>query len=425
MKGPRKISREKFGSAQGYSRVTKLPQQSRNYQSRKLLHKFRNHPHFRFETVFTRFASANMFKLWTWEIINCVLAIGMLGSMYGILQRYDGQRIPDWGSAINLSTLIALMATLLRTMLVFVVAEIIGQAKWQYFACNGRLTKDPPMRRLMEASRFNDASQGSLGAVKLIPTITRDPAILLAVTVMVISLGTGSFAQQAIQTQSCYFPVDSAHASLPVSYFIDPYAVGTNKAGDSNTIQSLDESNLAAALTSALSPDSEEIGSPISVSDCGEAYWLASFLADDLNGTTAASIIERIEALTDRLSNKMRMGLFNNPEAVFGQVLQATVCSRIDYSWLTFPAVLVAVTSGLLVWTMLRSSRCRGREMVWKTSLLPFLFYGERFVVQNGDDVSDYSAEASRRDGPNEPLLNLGQMEAEAKQRVVRFDVFD
>lgn len=84
--------------------------------------------------------------------------------------------------------------------------------------------------------------------------------------------------------------------------------------------------------------------------DCEEEYWLARFYSDD--GTTADSIIKRFEAFADRLSNKMRMGLLDDAESVSGQVLQATVCSKIHYSWLTFPAVLVTVTTGLLAWTM-------------------------------------------------------------------------
>lgn len=697
-------SGETFVSARGYSRITKLPKQLRNFRSGKLLNN-QNHPNTRSETVLARSTSASMFKLWKWEILSCVLAIGMLGSMLGILRRYDGQRIPDWGTVINLSTLIALMATILRAMLAFVVAEIIGQAKWKYFAGGGRFEEDAPMRRLIETTRFNDASQGPLGAVQLIPTITRDPATLLAVMVMVISLGTGSFVQQAIQTQSCQFTVHGAHASLPISR-----AISTMEG----KVHNID--NPQAALSSALYPDNEEIGSPISVGcptgnctfqnsigglystlgvcslcddtsslitstewtltggldeeftanyslpngmssqailtvfgndtniperfqtgdllmtpqlgldwagdlvssdlkalnqwafanftvltpnwlptssgypeyaavtctvypclrsynatvisgkldevlvstvptapnmvdmftpnttteavqealsgydmevylrsgssffqavqspclvnntiwtkenisstldlqplllvhadsepggahrfrienttapaeclyslwptavyelstiagssfngtcgtlwsgventekfpfviDCDKTYWLGSFLTE--NGTTAASITKRVEDFTDRFSNKLRMGLLGEPEAVSGQVQQTTVCSRIDYSWLTFPAVLVTVTSGLLAWTMFQSSRRRGREMVWKTSILPFLFYGERFVVQNGEDMSGQSTESSRRDGPKEPLLDLDRMEAEAKQQIVRFDVLN
>lgn len=686
-----------------------MPRPLGNIQSRKLFNRFDNHPQFGSETVIEAPSSVNMLKLWKWEVLNCVLALGMLGSMYGMLLHYDTLPIPDWGTAINLSALIALMATLLRTMLVFVVSEIIGQAKWKYFSGGGRPKDDPPMRRLIQTSRFNDASQGSLGAMKLLPTIIHDPATLLAVLVMTVSLGTGFFVQQAIQTQSCQFPVNSAHAFLPISQNITPF-----QAAESSILGSLDYSNLVAALSSALAPDSEEIGSPISVGcptgnctfqnpvggvystlgvcshcadtsslvtttewkpgcdpdevlcltstanytlpngmsvkasfgetgyphlqntellvspelgldwagdlvspdmkalsqwafanvtiltpnwlptnsgyvdyaaatctlypclrsytgsvtsgkldevlvstvpavpdagvffhrgltteaveeelsgsgsqdyffnarnayflavqspclvndtiwskenksssldlqrlflahadpdpggarrakventtapaeciygmeayamsgfsftaemfngsckieglrisspnngttiNCGEKYWLASLFAE--KGEKAASTIQRIEDFTDRLSNKMRMGFLNNPNGVSGQVLQAAVCSRIHYSWLTFPAALVAVTSGLLVWTMFRSSRRRGREIVWKTSILPFLFYGERFVVQNGEDTSAHSTESLREDGAKETFLDLGQMESEARRRVVRFNVFE
>lgn len=694
--------RETFGSARRYCPIKQPPSQPERFQSGKLLNRFRGPRRMRSETEYVPSTSASCSKVWKWEIFNCVLAIGMLGSIYGILFRYDGQRIPDWGTVINLSTLIAFMATLLRMMLVFVVAQIIGQAKWKYFAGDGRPTDGPPMRWLIEASRFNDASQGLLGAAKLVPTIIRDPATLLAVIIMTISLGTGSFVQQAIQTQYCQFPVDSAHASLPISRSITTLESGVGQKSPSGSVTF---SNLVAALSSALAPDDKEICSPLSVgchtgnctfrnsiggvystlgvcslcadtsslitstewtpkcepheilcststanytlpngmsvqssfgsngythaqetellvstelglewagdlaspdmkvlsqwafanmtvltpnwlptnsgyaeyvsamctlypclrsytgsvtsgkleevllstipvlpdvsamfepnitikaveeelslsgseifhSDpwvgfkavqspclvddksstlglqrlllaqadldprgarrfrvenatapaeciyslatmvisglstaadsfngrcnvsglrnssplntktitCAEKFWLASLFAD--NGPSATSVIEGVEAFTDRLSNKIRLGLLDNPDLVYGQILQATVCSRIHYSWLTFPAVLVSVTSGLLGWTIFQSSRRRGREMIWKNSILPFLFYGDRFVVQNGEDVSAYSTEALQRGEPQEPLLDLDRMELEARQQVVRFNAF-
>lgn len=715
-----------LGSPTEDSLTAKLPKASRIFKSGKFADESEYQRPFRSETDLPPSTSAKAFTLWNLEIFNCVLAVGMLGSMYGILRRFDGQRIPDWGTTINLSTLVALLATFLRALLIFVVAEIIGQAKWNYFAGNKRPTEDPPARRLIEASRFHDASQSALGAMKLLPTIIRDPATLVAAMVMIVSLGTGSFVQQAIQTQSCQFPVDSVNASLPISRNIS-----ARKAGGGSMFGPVDIPNMAAAMSSALGPDSEEIGSPITVGcptgnctfrnaiggvystlgvctscvdasslitssglaltttnlsgpiynpstgeyiqsptmyysetytlpnrmavhasfdnisssgwqstefvsaasaqlgldwagdlvspemkalsqwafanvtilsptwlrtslgytdyvapactlypclrsynasvtsgrldevlvstvpavpdvaavfernttseaiqeaisgpdwkdyiygrypgahfqavqspclvndtvwtrenksstldmqrllllhpdpnssgarrftlenttapaaciygmdvvawsdfsrlmigtafggrctansvgnnntdrttqiDCGKAFWLASFYSDE--GTTAGSIIRRIESFTDLLSNKIRMGLLNKPEAVSGQVLQVTVCSRIQYSWLTFPAALVAVTSGLLAWTMVRSSRRRGCEMVWKTSILPFLFYGERFIVQNGEDVSAYPTEPVRGDRIKEQPLDLDLMKADARQQRVRFDAF-
>lgn len=193
-----------------------------------------------------------MFSLWKLETFNCILAIVMLGSTYGILQHYNGRRVPDWDIPINLSTLVAFITIIFRTSLVFVLAEIIGQAKWKYFI--GKRREDPPVRQLVEASRFNDASQGLFGAMRLLPTIIKYPDILVTVMVMIISLGTGSFVQQAIQTRPCQFSTDSIDASLPISRNI------TYKAGGGK--RSI--SNLAAAVTSALAPDNDEVGSPIS-----------------------------------------------------------------------------------------------------------------------------------------------------------------
>lgn len=176
----------------------------------------------------------------------------MLGSTYGILQHYNGQRVPDWDIPINLSTLVAFITIIFRTSLVFVLAEIIGQAKWKSFI--GKRRQDPLVRPLVEASRFNDASQGLFGALRLLPTIIRYPDILVSVMVMIISLGTGSFVQQAIQTRSCQFSTDSIDASLPISRNI------TYKAGGGKR----SFSNLAAAGASALAPENDEIGAPVS-----------------------------------------------------------------------------------------------------------------------------------------------------------------
>lgn len=651
-----------------------------------------------------------IFSLWKLETFNCILAIVMLGLTYGILQHYNGQRVPDWDIPINLSTLIAFITIIFRTLLVFVLAEIMGQAKWRYFI--GKRREDPPVRRLVEASRLHDASQGLFGALRLLPTIIKYPDILMTVMIMIISLGTGSFVQQAIQTRSCQFSTDSIDASLPISRNI------TSKAGGGKR----SKSNLAAAVTSALAPENDEIGSPVSAGcstgnctfqnsigglyntfgvcslctdtssliastkwteidfdlnythfmanytlpnglsiramfendtsggwqsaslsvsssirppntgnpdwagfanwtddldwagdlvspemralsqwafanvtvftsnwlptsfgytdylavtctlypclrtfnasvkmgkldevllstdpvapnvnvaasnytteailqapywfgwepmldwdigfqavqspclvngtvwtedntsstidrrhllllqadpgpsrtrhvkfenitapteciysidlsiydmlsmsmitfngtcsvwsypniaidgeiDCGNSYWLSMFYKD--NGITTSDIVERFESFANRFSNKIRMGLLGDPEYVFGQTLQTTICVDIDYRWLAFPTVLAILTSGLFIWTVLRNGR--RHDIVWKTSILPFLFYSERFVVQNGEDMSADS-DRSSRDAAKEALMDLDQMQTEAKQQLVRFNVFN
>lgn len=624
----------------------------------------------------------------------------MLGSTYGILQHYNGQRVPDWDIPINLSTLIAFITVVFQTSLVPILAEIIGQAKWQCIVGNGR--GDPPKHRLIDIIRFHDASQGLFSALKIIPRIRWRPDILMAIMVMIISLGTGSFVQQAIQTQPCQLSMNSINASLPISRNI---TIG-------EIVGKRTSSNVIAAISSALTPDNSEIGSPISagcstgnctfqnpigglyntlgvcslctdtsslitstkwtehpphlnstsffasytlpnglsakirngivgdpalsvssirqsdpenpksdwVGDldwagglvnqemralsqwafanvtiltsnwlltilndteylavtctvypclrtynasvtkgkvdevlintvpvspnidlaasnstveailaapswiewdglgefcaslqavqspclvnhtiwtednisstvdkrnltllqadpgpngarhvkienitapteciysidlqtwyavmdgietifngscfaesspddtdviCERSDWLISFYNHD--GITTSDIFEQFEAFTDRLSNKIRMGLLGKPEYIFGQTLQTTICVSIGYEWLAFPTVLLFATSSLLAWTMFSNWRRRGCDVVWKASILPFLFYSERFVVQNGEDVSAESTQSSRG-ATKETLMDLDQMQSEAKQQVVRFNVFN
>lgn len=74
------------------------------------------------------------------------------------------------------------------------------------------------MRRLIDMSRFNDASRGVLGAVKILPRIIlRDFVTFSAIMVMVALLGTAPFVQQTIQTRPCQSLVAGATSSLPVA----------------------------------------------------------------------------------------------------------------------------------------------------------------------------------------------------------------
>ncbi|KAI1088624.1 hypothetical protein F5B19DRAFT_412700 [Rostrohypoxylon terebratum] len=650
--------------------------------------------------------NVRVFRFWKWEILNFALAVGLLSAIYGILERYDNQRVPDWGSAINLSTLTAIIATLFRMCLFFVVAEIIGQAKWAYFISDGLTRNDGPVRRLIETSHFDMASRGLIGSIKLLPNIVRDTSTLLAVLVMAVSLGTGPFVQQAIRTYACQFPLDGVHSSLNILRTINStnssawniisspkfhtaliYSLFQDNDAENaapmtadcptgnctflnhinNTYSSVavcsscvDTTSLissadwtlrewtpgiapegptlhtyamrnqtlpngmvisiplnASIVSGKLSVDSAQvdldwasslltpemmalsvwslcnttiftstghrgtdsfpefiavtcilysclrsyrgsvingvlheslvstvplvpnlnhafppnftnedihnmsyqdlrlkistppesiqthfqavqspcmidntvytianmssavdsqrllllhadpIGTPdftienvtapqdciynmdrailtdlslvmqylflsgncsVSPSGSGKSFfcdnnqfWLAAFYND--NSTTINSTIKQVETFTDRLSNKLRMGVISAPSEVLGQVLHTTVCTTVDYRWLLFPTLLITIVGGLLLWSLLKSWRCRGRELLWKSSILPFLLYGDRFVVQNGEDVSVYSPDSPFME--EEKPLDLDQMESEAKQRKVRFRGFN
>ncbi|KAI0145446.1 hypothetical protein GGR57DRAFT_480210 [Xylariaceae sp. FL1272] len=155
--------------------------------------------------------------------------------------------------------------------------------------------------------------------------------------------------------------------------------------------------------------------------DCGDKFWLSEFY--NMNGTTAATVMDQMVAFTDRLSSKIRLGLLNDPVFISGQVLATTVCNSIDYRWLLFPFLLVAATGALLLWTLLQGYRHRRHETLWKSSTLPLLLYADRFATPDVDDRSPEIVQVGT-DGP-ETAMNLAQMESEATHRMVRFRKFE
>ncbi|KAI1423211.1 hypothetical protein F5Y12DRAFT_553382 [Xylaria sp. FL1777] len=638
---------------------------------------------------------------WMWELLGVLTAMGVLGAIYGICRRYDSQRLPEWRSAtINLNSLIAILSTILRNLLVFVLAEVIGQAKWAYFLRTKVFEEYGPPRRLIAMDQFDSATRGLTGALRLWPIICTDISTSIAVVLLVSSLGMGSFVQQATQTQSCHYPMDTVNASLPISRNLT-----AGLPGDGDSVQGpLDLPNLESALSSAVHLDNGEVGPPVIVTcltgnctfsdtyhtlgvchscvdtsslissrnwsqvieqeyspinktytyrastnhslpngiavvssgnltqlvaqatwesldwadslvgpetralskwafanvsiltsnwhrgqsgfteyiaatctiypclrsytsvvtngelretlagtipvapnvvaalpsdvtiadihnidwldwsailygtssgthfqavapncsannqtvahtnksldehrerllllqadfngnkpfivnnitapreciygmdvvawsdfnnfmideifngtcdlyyifrdnttqlDCHDGkFWLAEYY--NMSGTTAAKVMDQMGAFTDRLSNKMRMGLLNEPFLVSGQVLATTVCNSIDYKWLLFPLILVGTSSGLLLWTLLQSYIHRSHELIWKSSTLPLLFYADRFETP---DVEDRSADTLEilTDGPG-IAMDLAQMSSEAKQRKARFRKFE
>ncbi len=65
-------------------------------------------------------------------------ALGILYAVIALLSYFDGQRLPQWTLSINITTLVSILSILFRAALLFVVAEVIGQAKWGWFAARPR-----------------------------------------------------------------------------------------------------------------------------------------------------------------------------------------------------------------------------------------------------------------------------------------------
>ena len=63
-----------------------------------------------------------------------------------------------------------------------------------------------------------------------------------------------------------------------------------------------------------------------------------------------------------------------------GLAWHTTVCTAVDWNWLVLPAALAGITAVLLASFIARSWHFRRLYPMWKSSIFPLLFYGDRFA---------------------------------------------
>ena len=96
---------------------------------------------------------------WKLEAVAVVLAIGFLAAIFITLSQFNGRDVPNWPVSLNLNSLVAIYATVLRALLLFAIAEVLSQEKWYWFR------RPRPLRHLDD---FDLASRGVLGSFKLL-----------------------------------------------------------------------------------------------------------------------------------------------------------------------------------------------------------------------------------------------------------------
>ncbi|KAK1834057.1 hypothetical protein QBC39DRAFT_252942 [Podospora conica] len=131
---------------------------------------------------------------WKLEAIAVVLAVGFLAAIFITLSHFDGQDVPNWPVSLNLNSLVAIYATILRALLLFAMAEVLSQEKWYWFR------RPRPLRHLDD---FDLASRGVLGSLKLIPVAFSSIVPLAAAITTIVLLAIGPFTQQSVKTTLC------------------------------------------------------------------------------------------------------------------------------------------------------------------------------------------------------------------------------
>jgi hypothetical protein len=113
--------------------------------------------------------------------------------------------------------------------------------------------------------------------------------------------------------------------------------------------------------------------------DCGDKWWLLP-----LYNSTYESLDKAFGHFTTAMTNNFRMqvntgGFSDKPDRVVGTVTEMAICTTFDWRWVLLPAGLMAITMVLLICAVVQSYK-NSAVPVWKTSILPLLFYGPNVV---------------------------------------------
>lgn len=128
---------------------------------------------------------------------------------------------------------------------------------------------------------------------------------------------------------------------------------------------------------------------------CRKAWWLR----DIYNGGNASitSISAFMKRGMDSLTAELRMmgtDWSGNRTVAVGTAWEMAVCTHFRWQWMLYPLAMFVGTLVLLLAVIISSSGFFGlkREVIWKASILPFLFYGLEDAERKGDELEPEDA---------------------------------
>ncbi|KAJ4366794.1 hypothetical protein N0V83_007319 [Neocucurbitaria cava] len=127
---------------------------------------------------------------WLPEIISVLVALAVLLEIVILLAVYDGHPNPLWSGGITLNAIISFASMVFRTSLMVPVASCLSQLSWVWLA-QGR-------RQLFDVVRFDQASRGPYGSLKLLFWHPVQSYTFIGACVTILSLVIGPFPQQSM-----------------------------------------------------------------------------------------------------------------------------------------------------------------------------------------------------------------------------------
>ncbi|KAF2635300.1 hypothetical protein P280DRAFT_473857, partial [Massarina eburnea CBS 473.64] len=138
--------------------------------------------------------SRHLLRHWRWEICTFSLGTGAFVSILVLLLRFRDKPLPTLpfgGVSIQLTAVLAALAQVAQSALLVPISVCIGQLKWEWFQHS---------KRVIDLDRFDSASRGPEGSIKLLFYLARRPRLVsLGALATILMLGFSTFVQQSVQ----------------------------------------------------------------------------------------------------------------------------------------------------------------------------------------------------------------------------------
>ncbi|KAI0134024.1 hypothetical protein BJ170DRAFT_182519 [Xylariales sp. AK1849] len=148
---------------------------------------------------------------WGSEILSASCSALLLATIFYILLYMGNQPSESWASFISMNTMIAILTTGYKSVMLHSVSACIGQAKWLYFK-----TSERP-HRLYNLEMFDESSRGPAGSALFLCNVRWGWASVGAI-VTILALAIDPFTQQVIHLQPQETLVNHGGSSFEIAH---------------------------------------------------------------------------------------------------------------------------------------------------------------------------------------------------------------
>ncbi|KAH8173784.1 hypothetical protein LIA77_05203 [Sarocladium implicatum] len=127
---------------------------------------------------------------WATELVWCLLGIILLMALVMVLSTFNNKPLPDLPLSLTLNTIVAILATAIRAVTVFLIGQGISQAKWNQF-----VGIEKP---LLNLHVYDEASRGPWGSLIMVLRTRGSALAVLSSFLLITSLASSTLTQSAI-----------------------------------------------------------------------------------------------------------------------------------------------------------------------------------------------------------------------------------